>query len=325
MHPEESKAELKEAIMYAVSNNEKVLIPAFAVERTQELLYVIAEFKRKGEIPNIPVYLDSPLAIKATEIFRKNRAYYDMETMALVEKGIDPLSMPNLHFTLSTKESMEINERSGPAIVIAGNGMCTGGRIRHHLKHNLWKRGVSLVIVGYQALGTTGRQIVDGARHVRIFGEKVAVGARVFTIGGFSAHADQREILDWVSRFESRPVVYIVHGEPEISTVLKGKIEEMFGLQVHIPEYRERIILKPRVLGPEVEVPKEGLKDSGAVYLNLLLDMEREIKKIRERVSMPEVAKEISEEDIDRLSYLLEEVRELLAEEDLPRQDKGLK
>lgn len=308
---EESKEELLQAIQYAVSNGEKVLIPAFAVERTQELLFILAEFKRQRLIPDMPVYLDSPLAIKATEIFRKHRAFYDKETMALVEKGIDPLSMPGLHFTLSTKESMEINERPGPAIVIAGNGMCTGGRIRHHLKHNLWKKGASLVIVGYQAKGTTGREIVDGAKYVRIFGEKVAVAAKVFTIGGFSAHAGQKEILEWIGHFESKPIVYITHGEPEASESLKAKIEEIFGLRVHIPKLRERLVLMPKLKGPEIEVVEERPKDSKAILYNILVDMEKEIKRLKTMVQSSDPSKEIPVEELDRYNYLLEELKEM--------------
>jgi metallo-beta-lactamase family protein len=196
---EESKAELMVAIKHAVSNKEKVIIPAFAVERTQELIYILGEFQRNGELPDIPIYIDSPLAIKATQVFRKNRKYYDEEAMAIVKDGFDPFYMPNLRFTPTTKESMAINDSHDPAIVIAGNGMCTAGRIRHHLKHNLWRKGASIVIVGYQADGTTGRKIVDGARSVKIFGESVDVNAKVFTIGGFSAHADQNDLLAWVS------------------------------------------------------------------------------------------------------------------------------
>jgi len=229
--------------------------------------------------------------------------------MALVAEGIDPLSMPNLFFTETTKESMEINERQGSAIIIAGNGMCTGGRIRHHLKHNLWRRGASLVIVGFQALGTTGREIVDGAKFVRIFGEKVAVQARVFTIGGFSAHAGQKDILDWVGKFETKPVVYVVHGEPNSSEALKNKIEELFGLEVHIPKYRERLILKPRPMGPESEALAVQVKDMAALYYNLLLDIEKEVKRLRDILKQPVTAS--LEEDMDKLQYILEELRDV--------------
>ena len=166
---DDSKNELLEAINYAVSNNEKIIIPAFAVERTQEIIYLLNEFHRSGELPDIPIYLDSPLAIKATEIFKHNRKYYDEEAMEIVNQGFDPFDMPGLHYTSDTKESMAINERPGSAIIIAGSGMCTAGRIKHHLKHNLWRQGASIVIVGFQAQGTTGRQIVEGKKTVKIF------------------------------------------------------------------------------------------------------------------------------------------------------------
>src|SRR5512136_1590287 len=214
---DESKAELLEAIQYAVSHEEKVLIPAFAVERTQEILYILGEFQRAGRLPKIPIFVDSPLAIKATEIFRKNKKYYDEEAQAIVDQGYDPFNMPNVRYSATTEESRTINETKGSAIIIAGNGMCTAGRIRHHLKHNLWIPGTSLVIVGFQALGSTGRQIVDGAKEVRLLGEMVAVKAKVFTIGGFSAHADQNDLLEWAGHFESAPKIFLVHGEPAAS------------------------------------------------------------------------------------------------------------
>jgi len=191
---EGSKKELVDAIQYSVSFGEKIVIPAFAVERTQEILYILGEFLRDGLIPDIPIYLDSPLAIKATEIFRRNKKYYDEEAKAIVDSGYDPFGMPNLRFTSTTKESIAINEKPGSAIIIAGSGMCTAGRIKHHLKHNLWREGASIVIVGFQAKGTTGRKIVDGAKQVKIFRENVAVRAKVFTIGGFFQPMQIREI-----------------------------------------------------------------------------------------------------------------------------------
>ncbi|MFW6314979.1 MAG: MBL fold metallo-hydrolase, partial [Desulfohalobiaceae bacterium] len=168
---EESKQELLQAIQYSYQRGGKVLIPAFAVERTQEILYVLGEYHRQGLLPDIPIYLDSPLAIKATEIFRNNKKYYDQEAMAIVNQGLDPFDMPNLKPTPSTAESMAINQQSGPAIIIAGNGMCTAGRIKHHLKHNVWREETSIVIVGFQAAGGNGRKLVEGAKKLRLFEE----------------------------------------------------------------------------------------------------------------------------------------------------------
>jgi metallo-beta-lactamase family protein len=301
-----SKAELLEAIEYATSRGEKIMIPAFAVERTQEILYVLGEFEREGRLPDIPIYLDSPLAIKATRIFRNNKQYYDEEAMAIVDQGFDPFDMPNLRFTETTQQSMAINQAPGPAIVIAGNGMCTAGRIKHHLKHNLWREGASLIIVGFQAQGTTGRRIVDGAKHVKIFGENVAVKARVFTIGGFSAHADQEDLLAWIGHFESNPRVFLVHGESVASRALAGKIEEIHGMKVHIPQWKERLILKPKEIIIEEPLEPEVPPDFQIAMLNAILDIEGEIKALRKQIKGRALVKE---EDVERLEYLREELK----------------
>jgi metallo-beta-lactamase family protein len=305
---EDSKKELLEAILHAVSNREKVIIPAFAVERTQEILYILAEFYRNGELPEIPIYLDSPLAIKATEIFRKNKKYYDEEAMAIVNQGIDPFYMPNLRFTPSTKESMEINESQGPAIIMAGNGMCTAGRIKHHLKHNLWRPGASIVMVGFQAMGTTGRAIVEGAKSVKIFGENVSVKAKVYTIGGFSAHADQKDLLGWVSHFsESKPYVFVVHGEPATSQVLADKIRENFEFNVHIPIWKERLFLKPREMIVEAPPIEQAPADVLQTSLNTIIDLEKELDRIKK--NFRKKAGDISRDDIDRLRFIREELQ----------------
>ncbi len=309
---EDSKQELLEAIRYSVSHNEKVIIPAFAVERTQEILYILGEFHRAGLMPDIPVYLDSPLAIKATEIFRKNKEYYDEETMAIVDKGYDPFDMPNLRSTNTTQESISINDRPGSAIVIAANGMCTAGRIKHHLKHNLWREGASLVIVGFQAKGTTGRRIVDGEKQVKIFRENVAVRAKVFTIGGFSAHADQRDLLEWISHFESRPKVFVVHGEPTASEALGRKIKEKFNLEVQVPRLKERLILRPGEVTVEQEEMPGPAPDIRTMLLNSLIDVENELRSLKSRIRSAETPERLEEEDLDRLKYLREEIRAIL-------------
>ena len=311
---DESKAELLEAIESAAAKGEKVMIPAFAVERTQEILYVLGEFQRNGSLPDIPVYLDSPLAIKATRIFRNNKKSYDEEAMAIVEQGFDPFDLPNLRFTETTQQSMAINEARGPAIVIAGNGMCTAGRIKHHLKHNLWREGASLVIVGFQAQGTTGRRIVDGAKHVKIFGENVAVKAKVFTIGGFSAHADQADLLEWVGHFESNPRVFLVHGEAVASETLAGKIEEVHRMKVHIPRWKERLILKPKEIIIEEPEEAEAPQDLQTAVLNSVVDLESELKSLKKEIKTKRV---LREEDLERIEYLREELRAIREELDL--------
>jgi metallo-beta-lactamase family protein len=259
---EDSLNELAEAISYSYKNGEKVIIPAFAVERTQEILYSLHLLSMAGKLPkDLPVFLDSPLAIKATEIFRRYRSYLDSETQDLLKKGEDPLDLPQLKFSSTTAQSMEINEMKGPAIVISASGMANAGRIKHHLKHNLWRPGASIVFVGFQAEGTPGRRIVDGAKTIRFFGEDISVKAKVFTIGGFSAHAGQDQLLDWLTNFQNKKIqIFLVHGEVSAQDQLASLIREKLGFAVTIPEYLEEINLQLGVpiqeFKPQVAEPK---------------------------------------------------------------------
>jgi metallo-beta-lactamase family protein len=255
----QSREELAEAINYSYSHGEKVIIPAFAVERTQEVIYSLYLLYKEGKLPSdMPVFLDSPLAIKATQIFRKHHRYFDLTTRELLQRGEDPLQLPNLKFTLSAQESMQLNTLSGPAIIISASGMANAGRIKHHLRHNIWREGASIVFVGFQASGTPGRKIVDGARTIRILGEELAVKARVFTINGFSAHAGQSQILDWLSCFRNHGMkIFLVHGEYNAQKTLGKLITERYGHEVHIPDYLEECTLKPeKVFEPKFELEK---------------------------------------------------------------------
>jgi metallo-beta-lactamase family protein len=243
---EESKSELLSAILEGIKNEEKIIIPAFAIERTQELLYILYEFRKNGKYPSIPVYLDSPLAISATEIFKKFPEYYDEEMTRLLDQGETPLSLPELKYSRTAEESMAINQYKGPAIIIAASGMCNAGRIKHHLKHNLWRPGAQIVITGFQAEGTLGRAIIEGAKKVRIFQEEVAVQARVHTINGFSAHADQKELLSWVGNFKNPHLtIFVIHGEESTSLAFAQVLRESFPFQVKVPEWQETIPLLP--------------------------------------------------------------------------------
>jgi metallo-beta-lactamase family protein len=203
-----------QAIRETVTRRGNVVMPIFALERTQEILYYLHRGIRDGAIPShVRVFLDSPMAISATEIFRRHPECFDGDFLAELQHG-DPFAMPGLHFTRDTSESMAINSIDGGAVILAGSGMCNGGRVRHHLKHNLWRDRSSVVFVGYAAEGTLARRIVDGAATVRIFGEEIAVRAQVWTINGFSAHADQPSLLAWLGDAPRRKVL-LVHGEYE--------------------------------------------------------------------------------------------------------------
>lgn len=243
-----SDAELADAIAYSYGKGEKVIIPAFAVERTQEILYCLHNLNRQGKLPqDMPVFVDSPLAIRATEVFKRHRELFDEDAQALLSKGDDPFELPNLRYTLSVEESQAINSHEGPCIVISASGMCNAGRIKHHLKHNIWRPGASIVFVGYQSVGTPGRKIIERAGKITLFGEDVEVAARIYTINGFSAHAGQSQLLDWLKPLvsgPSKPQVVLVHGEEKAQSMLAGLIGSQFGVRPIVPGYLEEMVLE---------------------------------------------------------------------------------
>ncbi|MCE5336026.1 MAG: MBL fold metallo-hydrolase [Desulfobacteraceae bacterium] len=294
---QESENELLKAIHYSYSHGEKVIIPAFAVERTQELLFLLGKFFREKQIPPMPVYVDSPLAIAATRIFRERKELYDAETRAVLDQGDDPFDFEGLTLSKTALESMAINERGGPAIVIAGNGMCTAGRVRHHLKHNLWRQGCSVVIVGYQATGSLGRSLVEGVRMVRILGERVVVRAKVFTIGGLSAHADQNSLLEWLGNVKSPQTrVFVIHGEALVSEEFAGIVRQKFGWATGVPAIGDRIT--ETALEKAARVP-EAAEARWRLYLQQLLGKAERIRNVLESSGPslpPHVAQRIEEE-----------------------------
>lgn len=231
----ESIEELVSVIKTTFKRNGNVYIPAFAVGRTQDLLYILNSVVREKRLYNINVYLDSPLAEEATKVYLSHPECFDEETKRLLLKDGFSESL-KLHFIESVQESMEINKIKSGIIVIAGSGMCEGGRIKHHLKHNLWRPECSIVFVGFQGKGTLGRRIVDGAKTVNILGDEVAVKASIHTINGFSAHADQKELLEWLSSFKDSPEIFVVHGEEDVSTSFAELINERFGFKTYVPK-----------------------------------------------------------------------------------------
>ncbi|MBZ0224162.1 MAG: MBL fold metallo-hydrolase [Dokdonella sp.] len=238
----DSIEELYQAIRTTFERKGNVVIPTFALERAQEILYYLHRGIRSGAIPaQTRVFLDSPMAISATEIFRRHPECFDEAMREELGHG-DPFAMPGLHFTRETSESMGINAIEGGAVILAGSGMCNGGRIRHHLKHNLWRQRSSIVFVGYAAAGTLARRIIDGARAVRVFNEEIPVRAQIWTINGFSAHADQAGLLDWLGPTRRRRV-FLVHGEHERGMRVLAERLEARGQPCQIPGFGEPILL----------------------------------------------------------------------------------
>jgi metallo-beta-lactamase family protein len=234
----ESIDELVEAIKNTFKKGGSVFIPSFAIGRTQDLLYILNNLVKEKRLHNINVYLDSPLAEEATEVYLSHPECFDEEARKnFTTKDFDEAI--KLHFVQTVEDSMAINKIRSGIIVIAGSGMCEGGRIKHHLKHNLWRPECSVVFVGFQGKGTLGREIVDGARTVHILGEEIIVRSSVYTINGFSAHADQAELLGWLSCFKNSAEVFVVHGEEEVSISFGNLVKEKFGFITHIPEKGE--------------------------------------------------------------------------------------
>jgi metallo-beta-lactamase family protein len=228
-----SVEELFEAITDSFRRGGNIIIPTFALERAQELLYYLREGIEQGRLTrSIQVFLDSPMAISATEIFERHPECYETRTAELFHEGRDPFHLPGLHFVRETAESIALNNLRGGAIIMAGSGMCTGGRVRHHLKHNLWRDNSSIVFVGFAAKGTPARQMIDGAKEVTIFGEQIPVRAHIYTINGFSAHADQAELLAWHKQTRASRT-FLVHGEENTMGQFAAKLT---GTDVGMPQ-----------------------------------------------------------------------------------------
>jgi len=220
---EQTWEEIGSVIREAERGKGNILIPSFAVGRSQELLYMFAKHFEAWGLEHWQIFLDSPMAIEATEVYMKHTNLYDREAAKLWLHGDGPL-LPNLHISRTPNQSMAINTIRSGAIIIAGSGMCSGGRIRHHFKHNIWRRDTHLLMVGFQARGTLGRALVDGAKKIRLWGEEMQVNVQLHTIGGLSAHADQRGLLRWYQQIPGRPKVALTHGEPEAIEALAAEL-----------------------------------------------------------------------------------------------------
>jgi metallo-beta-lactamase family protein len=232
----ETAVEGRKIIAKAIENKAKILVPVFAIGRTQLLLYLLAgAFKRKT-LPQIPIYIDSPMAIEATSIYRRNNELFDAEALDMVVSGELRRQLASVRPCAKPGESRALNSVPGPCLIMAGNGMCTGGRIMHHLRHNLPIAETAVLMVGFQSHGTLGRKLVDGAKKVMMFGEEVPVRASIHTMGGFSAHADQSNLLDWYSVVApSKPRTIITHGEDRARETFSNLIQSRFGVKCERP------------------------------------------------------------------------------------------
>jgi metallo-beta-lactamase family protein len=248
---------LADAINDGFARGGNIIIPAFAVERTQDLLYFLGKLQSDRKIPLLPIYIDSPLAVAATKIFSANTRNFDQEPTALMEKGINPLNLDNLRFSVTTEDSIALNNLTEPAIIISASGMADAGRIKHHLKHNLWRSNATVIFVGYQAEGSLGRRLVDGAPEVTIHGEKVSVNAHIVNLHGFSGHADRNELMKWVKTAgEHARSIVLVHGEKSSIHAFAQAVEQELGKVPVIPVLGEQIEFRQdEIIRIKPEVP----------------------------------------------------------------------
>ncbi|MEG1869960.1 MAG: MBL fold metallo-hydrolase, partial [Oscillospiraceae bacterium] len=285
--------ELASVIQRTFDRGGNVVIPSFAVGRTQELLYFMRKIIEMGMVKGyskIPVYVDSPLANEATNIFNKNVwGYFDDEAMELVSKGINPISFPGLKTSVTSDDSKAINFTEESKVIISASGMCEAGRIKHHLKHNLWRKESTIVFVGFQAVGTLGRSILDGAKSVKLFGEPIAVNAEIVRLQGVSGHADQTGLIKWVNNFEPKPErVFVVHGETSVCTSFANLLHDEFALDTVAPYEGAVFDLESNScleqgLPPQPKQPKATAEQyrTSAVFARLCAAGERLMKIIR--------------------------------------------
>ncbi len=240
---DETQKEISEVLSIATNGNGNVLIPAFSVGRTQEILYLFAKYYKQWNLDRWDIFLDSPLAIEATRIFMNHTDLFDDDMQALLQENKQQSILPNLHISRTTNQSMALNRVHSGAIIIAGSGMCSGGRIKQHLKHNVWRSDCHVIISGFQARGTLGRKLVDGAKRIKLWGETVRVAASVHTIGGLSAHADQTGLKNWYGNFKNRPPIVLVHGEEQAQECLSEVLQTELNANVTIAKYKQKINL----------------------------------------------------------------------------------
>lgn len=289
------RVDLAQVIQETFDKGGNVVIPAFAVGRTQELLYFLRDIIVKDLVKGhkIPVYVDSPMAIETIKVFDDNiYGYFDEEAMARVKDGIDPINFPTLKTTVTSDESKLINFDKQPKVIISASGMCDAGRIRHHLKHNLWRKDSTIVFVGYQAEGSLGRRLLDGVDKVKLFGETIEVNARIIKLDGISGHADQAGIIRWLKGFENRPEkIFLVHGEPDVMPVFEEKIRQELGWDVYAPYYTDVFDL---VSGQQVYVAPKTVRAKlrtqtgvSKIYTALLKALDRLTAIVKKAASYP--------------------------------------
>ncbi len=301
-------------ITETVAKGGNVVIPSFAVGRTQEIIYELNKYMdvysdKVNKILDLPVYVDSPLATSATEIFRENLDCFDEEAKEYIANGDNPLDFPTLKFTQSPDESRKLNERDDSIIIISASGMCDAGRIKHHLKHNLWRSDSTILFVGYQAEGTLGRRIIDGATKVKIFGEEISVNARIEVIDGFSGHADKAGLLSWIGNISKKPKkVFIVHGEQETMPLFAQTITDEFGIQCIVPSRGDSYVVSNEKVYENIPTAEVRNKFRRLAVVDIIETLREEFDELAS-ILKGDLKQEMSDVEIDEVTAKLKMVQ----------------
>lgn len=308
----DQSAEFIDIILKTIERGGNLVIPSFAVGRTQELLYEINKYIDlpgvKDRLKKIPVYVDSPLAVNATKIFEENPEYYDEEALRYLIKGDNPLEFENLHFIVSPEESKALNEDPTPKIIISASGMCEVGRIKHHLKHNLYRPQSTVLFVGFQAEGTLGKKIMSGEKLVKIFGEEIAVNAEIRYLDAFSGHADKNGLLNWIDQIKEKPKnIFIVHGEYLGQQIFRSEILNKFGINSIIPNIEETYTLEGQII------------ETKATYHSTRFDILEELAFLKQDIDdvtnivKTEIKHNVGDDDLQSLKDKLAEIQQAIA------------
>ena len=306
-------------ITETVASGGNVVIPSFAVGRTQEIIYELNKYMdvysdKVNKILDLPVYVDSPLATSATQIFRENLDCFDDEAKEYIANGDNPLDFPTLKFTQSPDESRKLNERDDSIIIISASGMCDAGRIKHHLKHNLWRKDSTILFVGYQAEGTLGRRIIEGAPTVKIFGEEISVNARIEVIDGFSGHADKAGLLSWIGKFNNKPKkVFVVHGEKETMSTFAQTITDEFGIKCIVPSRGDSYVVSADNVYENIPSAEMQHKFRRLAVVNMLETLKEEFDELA-HILKADLKQERSDVEIDEVAARLKMVEKAIVE-----------
>ncbi|QHI71860.1 MBL fold metallo-hydrolase RNA specificity domain-containing protein [Aminipila terrae] len=319
LHPENSISidEMIKIVLKTIQRGGTVVIPSFAVGRTQELIYQFNRFYQdnseyKKQLENLMIYVDSPMATTATEVFRRNAQVFDEETKEYILKGDNPLDFKNLKFTRSTADSIFLNMDKHPKVIISASGMCEAGRIRHHLKHNLWNPKSSIIFVGYQAEGTLGRMIVDGVKDVTLFGEDIHINAEIYNLQGFSGHADRDGLLSWLGGFSEKPSeIFLVHGESESKHALAQSIKDQFGYEAVVVEGISEFVLENHKIVNREQALREAVNHESLVNVKKRIsDIHYNLEQILYNTQLA-MAEDVPPQRISEISNIVLELEKM--------------